>query len=74
MKSAAIFGIVLILLGALALTYKSFSYKDRETHDLGPIDVTLTQKKSIPISPILGGVAVVAGIALLVAGARSRNT
>jgi uncharacterized membrane protein len=74
MKPAAILGIVLIILGALALTYKSFSYKERESHDLGPIDVTTTQKKSVPISPILGGIAVVAGIALVFAGARSRNS
>ncbi len=65
MKPTAIFGIVLIILGVLALTYKSFSYKDHDKVDLGPVDVSTEHTKSVPISPILGGVAIVGGIALL---------
>ena len=72
MRPAGIFGIILIVLGILALVYRGIIYKDRDTHDLGPIDVTTTETKSVPISPILGGAAIVAGVALLLAGSRRK--
>ena len=72
MKPAAIFGIVLIILGVLALTYKSFSFTDRETHDLGPIDVVTKDTETVPISPILGGLAIVGGIALILTSRRTK--
>lgn len=71
MKPSAIFGIVLIILGVLALTYKSFTYKDKDKVDLGPVDITTEHNKSVPISPILGGIAIVGGIALLFTSRRS---
>jgi hypothetical protein len=71
MKPALVAGIVLIVLGALALAYQGFSYTDREKIvDLGPIEATAETKKSVPIPPILGAAAIVGGIVLVVAGAR----
>jgi uncharacterized membrane protein YidH (DUF202 family) len=62
-------GVVLIVLGVLALVYQGFTYTKRETIvDLGPIQASADREKSIPIPPIAGVVAVVGGIALLVAG------
>jgi uncharacterized membrane protein HdeD (DUF308 family) len=72
MRPAGIFGILLIILGVLALTYRSFSFTDRDTHDLGPIEITTEDKETVPISPILGGLAIVGGIALLVSSRRTR--
>jgi hypothetical protein len=40
--------------------------------DIGPIEATAEQRKTVPISPIAGGAAVVAGVALVIAGARSK--
>ena len=65
MKPAGILGIVLIILGVLALTYKSFSYTDRDDVDLGPVDITVKHKESVPVSPIIGGLAIVGGVVLL---------
>ena len=66
-----ILGIILIVLGALGLAYGGFSYtRRRETVSLGPISATVTQRESVPIPPILGGIALVAGIALLFVGRR----
>lgn len=63
MKSLAI---VLILLGALALAYKGITYtRHREVINIGPIEATVDEKKTIPLSPVIGGVAVVAGLAML---------
>lgn len=62
-------GIVLVVLGLLALIYQGVTYTQRETViDLGPIHATADQEKTLPLPPIVGVVAVAAGIALLVAG------
>lgn len=59
-------GIVLIILGVLALAYQGIRYTTREKLiDIGPINVTTTEKKTIPLPPIVGGAALVAGIALI---------
>ena len=69
-----VFGIVLIVVGLLALAYGGFTYTDREKIvDLGPIQAETQTKKTVPLSPVFGGVAVAAGVVLLVAGARKRN-
>jgi hypothetical protein len=72
MKPAGIFGIILIIVGVLALTFKSFSFTDRESHDLGPVDIVTKETETVPISPILGGAAIVGGIALLFASRKNR--
>jgi len=68
MKAAAI---VLIVLGVLGLLVGGFrvAYPDKVI-DAGPIDVSVTKHKDVPIPPILGGVALALGIGLLVAGKR----
>jgi hypothetical protein len=59
-------GIVLIVLGVLALAYQGIRYTTREKLiDIGPINVTTTERKTIPLPPIVGGAAIVAGIALI---------
>lgn len=69
-----ILGIILIVLGALGLVYGGFSYtRRRDTVRLGPMSATIEQRESVPVPPILGGIAVVAGIALLVTGRRKRG-
>lgn len=64
MKIAAI---VLIVLGVLGIAYGgiSFVYPDKVV-DAGPIQISVDKKKEIPIPPILGAVAVAAGIGVLV--------
>jgi hypothetical protein len=64
-----VIAIVLIVLGAIALAYGGITYTSREkVLDIGPIEATAEREKTIPLPPILGGVAVVAGIALLFVG------
>ena len=68
-----ILGIILIVAGALGRLYGGFSYtRRRDTVRLGPLRATVEQRESVPIPPILGGIAVVAGIALLLVGGRKR--
>jgi hypothetical protein len=71
MDSLRIIGIALLVLGLLALAYQGITYtKTEKVLEVGPITATKETKKTIPLPPILGGVAVVGGIVLLVAGAR----
>ena len=67
-------GVILIILGIIGFAVGGFSFTRREkVADLGPIDVTKTERSHIPITPIAAGVAVVAGLALVFAG-RGRNS
>jgi UDP-N-acetylmuramyl pentapeptide phosphotransferase/UDP-N-acetylglucosamine-1-phosphate transferase len=71
MSATRILALVLIVVGALMFAYPVISYTTREeVVDLGPIEVTREEKHRLPVPPILGGIAVVAGIALLVADGR----
>lgn len=71
MKPAGIIGVVLILIGIVALTMGGFSYTKREkVIDAGPLQVSADKKESIPFSPVLGGLCLVGGIVLVVAGSR----
>ena len=66
-------GIVLVVLGVLALAYQGIRYTTQEKLiDLGPLKVTSTEKKTIPLPPIVGGVAIVAGIAMIYADRKKR--
>jgi hypothetical protein len=63
--------IVLIVLGAISLAYGGISYTTREkVLDIGPIEATAERHKTVPLPPVIGGVAVIAGIALLFAGSK----
>jgi hypothetical protein len=66
-----IVGIVLIALGVLALVYEGITYTTREkVLDLGPLQAEVTRKKTIPLSPVVGVVAVAGGVVLLLVGRR----
>jgi uncharacterized membrane protein YidH (DUF202 family) len=69
MKPLGILGIVLIIAGIVALAYGGFSYTKKEkVVDLGPLQVTADKTHTVPLPPILGGLMLVGGIVLLVAG------
>ena len=73
MKPLTIVGIILIALGVIALAYQGITYTTKEkVIDIGPLKVEATKEKTIPLPPVLGGVAVAAGVVLLIVGARSR--
>jgi hypothetical protein len=64
-------GLILVLLGIVGLVYGGINYDRKKTVvDIGPIEATATERESIPIPPIAGGIAIVAGLALLIAPTR----
>ena len=71
MKGLAVVGIVLIILGIVALAYQGITYTTREkVVDLGPLKATVEKEKTIPLPPVLGGLANAAGVFLVWVGAR----
>ena len=73
MKPMAVGGLVLIVLGLVALAYQGVTYTSRETVvDIGPLHATADREKTLPLSPVFGVAAVAGGVALLVTGARKR--
>ncbi len=71
MKPAAIVGILLIILGVVGLAFGGFSFTHKEkVVDLGPIQASADKKESVPVPPILGGLAIVGGVVLLASSAR----
>lgn len=74
MKLMAVVGIVLIVGGLAALAYQSVTYRSRETIlDIGSIHATVDRDRTVPLPPVLGIVAVVGGVACLVAGTRRKG-
>ncbi len=68
-----IVGIVLIVIGVISLAIGGISYTKREkVIDLGPIQATAEREKTIPLPPLLGGLALAGGVALLIAGSKKR--
>jgi len=64
-------GIALIVLGVVAFGYQGITYTSREKDiDIGPFQATAETEKTIPLSPLLGGLALVGGIVLVVVGAK----
>jgi uncharacterized membrane protein YidH (DUF202 family) len=69
MKTYTLMGIILIVIGIVALAYQGITYTTREkVVDLGPIQMTAEKTKTLPLPPIVGAVALVGGIVLLVMG------
>jgi uncharacterized membrane protein len=64
-------GIALIVLGIVAFAYQGITYTSREKIiDIGPIQATADTQKTIPLSPLLGGLVLAGGIVLVVVGAK----
>jgi hypothetical protein len=71
MKPVAIVGVLLIVIGLAALVYQGITYTTRDTViDFGPLQATTERQKTIPLPPVLGVVAVGAGVVLLTTGRR----
>jgi hypothetical protein len=67
-------GFVLIVLGIAALAYQGITYTSRETViDIGPLKATAERERTFPLPPLVGGAAVLAGVALAIAGARQKR-
>ena len=71
MRPATVVGIVLIVIGIVALVYQGITYTTKENVvDLGPLKVEAKREKTIPLPPVVGVVALVGGIVLVAVSGR----
>jgi uncharacterized membrane protein YidH (DUF202 family) len=69
-----ILGVILIVIGLIALATGGLSWTQREkVLDVGPIEATAERHKTLPLPPLAGGAALIAGIVLVVAGGRKKS-
>ena len=75
MRQLTTIGVILIVLGLLGFVVPRITYTEETTAvDIGPVEVTTEQERSIPIPDIAAGAAVVAGVVMVVMGSGSRRT
>jgi uncharacterized membrane protein YidH (DUF202 family) len=68
-----IIGVVLIVIGIIALAYGGITYTKREkVLDIGPLEATTERRETIPLPPVLGGLALAGGVVLLIVGSRRK--
>ena len=73
MKPGGLIGILLIVVGVIALAYggyTSFTTKENVAK-LGPLEINKEEKRSVPTGPIVGGLCLAGGILLLVTNRKS---
>jgi drug/metabolite transporter (DMT)-like permease len=71
MKPAVLVGVILIVLGAVALAYQGITYTSQEkVVDLGPLKVEAKKEKTIPLPPLLGALLLVGGVVLVAVSVR----
>jgi hypothetical protein len=71
MKPSILIGIILIVVAIAAFAYQGISFTTREkVVDIGPLHMTAEKTRTLPLPPIVGGIALVGGIVLLVMGAK----
>jgi hypothetical protein len=74
MKPMMLVGVLLIVIGVLALGYQGITYRSRDTVlDIGPLHATAEREHTLALSPVLGIAALAGGVVLLVAGTRGRS-
>ncbi len=71
MKPISIVGIVLVVIGIAGFAMGGFSFTTKEkVLDLGPIQATADKKHDFPIPALAAGLALAAGVVLVVIGNR----
>jgi hypothetical protein len=73
MRTAVLIGALLLIVGIVALSYQGVIWVTgtERVAKIGPVEVNQEKSYPVPVLPIVGGIAVVAGAVLLL---RSRPT
>jgi uncharacterized membrane protein YidH (DUF202 family) len=73
MKAATIVGILLIIFGIIGFAMGGISFThEKKDVDMGPLQISHEQRHTLPISPLLSTISMLAGIALVVVDARGK--
>ncbi|MGH9741757.1 MAG: DUF3185 domain-containing protein [Candidatus Acidiferrum sp.] len=71
MGGKTVVGIVLIVIGIIALAYQGLTYTThKKVLDVGPIHATKEEHHTIPLPPILGALALIGGVVVIASDRR----
>lgn len=71
MKPSMVIGLILIVVGVASFAYQGITYTTRENVvDVGPIHIAADKTNTIPLTPVVGVIALVGGIVLVVMGSK----
>lgn len=71
-STLGVLGVILIVLGIVALIWGGIPYTEREAVlDVGPVEVEAEHRETIPLPPLLGGLALAGGVVLVLASRRT---
>ncbi len=74
MRPGTVLGALLVLAGVIAFSVGGFSFTTRDkVAEVGPVQVTTERQHSIPLSPLLAGIAIAAGVVLIVVSSRKTH-
>jgi hypothetical protein len=74
MSARRVVGVVLVVVGLVALIWGGISWTHEETVlDAGPLEIEAQERERIPLPPTLGVIALIGGIVLLVVRDRRRT-
>lgn len=72
MRPASLVAIVLLIIGIISLGYQGITYTThKKVLDIGPIQATKQEHKTIPLPPIIGVIALVGGVIVLATDRRT---
>jgi uncharacterized protein YjeT (DUF2065 family) len=75
MRPLVVIGCVLVVLGIVALAVPSFTFFTTErVADVGFFKLDISRPHTIVLNPIVGGVALAAGVVLVLVGRRSASS
>lgn len=69
-----IVGVILIIIGLAMIVLKGINFQtQKKVADVGPLEINKTENKHVGWPTYAGGIVTVAGIALVIAGARAKK-
>jgi hypothetical protein len=72
MRLTFLIGLLLVVLGVVALGYQSITFFTHErVVDAGPLQIDVAKPHTIVFHPVVGVVALVAGVLLMLSGRRA---
>lgn len=74
MRAITVVGLVLIVLGILALVYQGIPYKtEPDTIRVGPMQTSVETKRVIAVPPVVGGFVLAGGVVLVALGLKKKR-
>ncbi|MBF0634595.1 MAG: DUF3185 domain-containing protein [Nitrospinae bacterium] len=74
MRTYTLAGALLITIAVVAFAYQGITFTTQEkVLDVGSLHMSAEKTRTIPLPPIVGGVALVSGIVLLALGSRKAS-